>query len=77
MLKYTVVKALQGRAQGVKFWEIKLPAARVELKRARLDVDELIVGMPRTSMVHEFEFICDSSAADESDLARDSGGATT
>lgn len=54
VLKYTVVKALQGGAQNVEFWEIAQPSARFELKRSRLDVDELLAGMPRTSALHDF-----------------------
>ena len=35
VLRYTVVKALQGRADKVKFWEIAQPADQFKLKRAR------------------------------------------
>ena len=53
-LKYTVVRALQGRVDNVKFWEIVQPSDRFELKRSRLDIDELMVGMPRCSAFHDF-----------------------
>lgn len=54
VLKYTVVKALQGGPQKVKFWEITQPTLRFELKRSRLDLDGLMQGMPRTSVLHDF-----------------------
>lgn len=61
VLKYTLAKALQGRPQNVKFWEIAQPTLRFELKRSRLDVEGLMRGMPRTSVLHDF---ADLSLAD-------------
>lgn len=57
VLKYTVVKALQGRADNVKFWEISEPTDRFNLKRSLVDVDELMVGMPRCSALHYFDSV--------------------
>ena len=54
VLKYTVVKALHGRQDRVKFWEITQPTDRFKLKRSRLDIDELMAGMPRCSALHDF-----------------------
>ncbi|OYY95047.1 MAG: hypothetical protein B7Y41_05705 [Hydrogenophilales bacterium 28-61-23] len=55
VLKYTVVKALEGRADSVKFWEIVQPTDQFRLKRSRLDIDELMLGMPRCSAFHDFD----------------------
>ena len=57
VLKYTVVKALQGREHNVKFWEIAQPTVRFELKRSRVDVDNLMVGLPRQSSPYVFDDI--------------------
>jgi hypothetical protein len=57
VLRYTLVKALHGRADSVKFWEITQPTDRFKLKRSRLDVDELMVGMPRCSALHDFKVL--------------------
>lgn len=52
-LRYTLVKALEDRADSVKFWEIVEPADRFTLKRARLDTVELM--MLRASTVCDFD----------------------
>jgi hypothetical protein len=54
VLKYTLIKALQGRPEEIKFWEIAQPTLRFELKRCRLNSEESMIGMPRTSTLHEF-----------------------
>ena len=53
-IKYTIVKALQGRENSVKFWVIAQPHDWFKLRRLRLDVDELMVGMPRCSALNDF-----------------------
>lgn len=55
ILKYTIVKALQGRSGRVKFWEIAQPTDRFKLARSRLDDCELMVGMPRCSSFYDFD----------------------
>ena len=57
VLKYTVVKALQGREHNVKFWEIAKPTVRFELKRSRVDVEDLMVWLPRQSSFKAFDDI--------------------
>jgi IS5 family transposase len=65
VLEYTVVKALQGRVQAVKFWRIRPPSARFELKRVRTDVNELVIGMPRSSVFHDFDVVSDLDSEGE------------
>lgn len=55
VLKYTVVKALKGRADSVKFWEIVEPTDLFKLRRSQLNVNELMEGMPRCSSLLDFD----------------------
>lgn len=54
-IRYTVARALQGRGDGLKFWSITLPLSDFALKRHKLDVDELVVGMPQISCLPDFD----------------------
>ena len=55
VLQYTVVKALKGRPDRVKFWKIVEPTDQFKLKRTRLNTVELMKGMPRTSALTDCE----------------------
>lgn len=55
VLKYTVAKALHGRAFRVKYWEIAQPTDLFKLKRKPLNPDELMEGMPRSSCFYDFD----------------------
>jgi hypothetical protein len=53
--QYTLVKALEG--SGIEFFQIVCPGPRFELKRERVDLDELCASMPLRSALHDFEQI--------------------
>ena len=54
-VQYCVVKALNGAARPVKFWEIGIPSKRFDLTRRLIDVDELLATYPRRSAYLEFD----------------------
>jgi hypothetical protein len=66
-LQYTIVKVLGGSTSAVKFWEMRSPGARFELRRERVDIEELMVAMPLRSVVLDFE---DLGAGGSQDNAR-------
>jgi hypothetical protein len=64
-LRYSIVKILGGTGSSIKFWQMSATGARFELKRSRVDVDELMVSMPLRSVLLDFEVLPDESRSAE------------
>jgi len=58
-LQYSIVKILGGMGSSVKFWQMGATGARFELKRYRVDVDELMASIPLRSVLLDFEVLPD------------------
>ena len=56
---YAIVKALKGSRRPIKFWKIAQPNERFVVKRTRLELDEMLATMPRTSANHDFAVVPD------------------
>jgi hypothetical protein len=68
-LQYTIVKALFDESHRIKFWAISQPNERFELKRSRVDPDELLMEFPRRSLISEFDALNGRHGQEESSVA--------
>lgn len=56
-LQYAVIAALGRNDSPLEFFQINQPGARFELTRAPVDVDEILVGMPRINILEMFDVL--------------------
>jgi hypothetical protein len=77
-VQYTIVAALDRENTGIEFWEMVWPAARFELQRREVNVDELLATMPsRVSSVDDFPIVSQEESLGAADTTNDEKGAPT
>src|SRR5438445_13018125 len=62
VLQYSLVKILGGASSDIKFWRISSPGSRFELKRRKVNVDELMSTMPLRSVLLDFDVLEDENS---------------